>query len=122
MSDEKLDLILNVVTDIKTHQEDSEKTDADVNLKLDKLSEELTNLKKHIVDPSKTVQNSTVSKKSTDKMNLDTDKKINADSKIINRLESEIIAIKIDAIDTREKIQELEIRVSRFERRINLAA
>ena len=72
MSDEKLDLILNVVTDIKARQEG-------------------------------------------------VGKDFKADVSVINRLELEIISLRENAIDMREKVQKLESRILRLENHIGLA-
>lgn len=72
MSDEKLDLILNVVTDIKARQEG-------------------------------------------------VGKDFKADVRVINRLELEIISLRENAIDMREKVQKLESRILRLENHIGLA-
>lgn len=72
MSDEKLDLILNVVTDIKARQEG-------------------------------------------------VGKDFKADVRVINRLELEIISLRENTIDMREKVQKLESRILRLENHIGLA-
>jgi polyhydroxyalkanoate synthesis regulator phasin len=85
MSDEKLDLILNVVTDIRTRQDSLEKTDSMFNKE------------------------------------IQLEQKLKAKNIIIDRLETEILFVRKDSIDTRAKIRELETRLSRLENHIGLA-
>ena len=119
MSDEKLDLILNVVTDIKTRQEGLEQ-------KFDNLSNEFTDFKKQVAASFAAVQNRfTALEKQMVAIGVEVKEEIKVEIRNVNenidRLEKEILFARSDSVDTRVKVRELEMRLTKLENHIGIA-
>ena len=134
MSDEKLDLILNVVTDIRGRQENLEKrfdgleTRFDgLEKKVDKISDEFTDFKRQTAASFAAVQNRFASlEKQMVAIGVEVKEEIKAEIKAVNenidRLEQEILFARSDSVDTRVKVRGLEQRLSRLENHIGLSS
>jgi chromosome segregation ATPase len=146
MSDEKLDLILNVVTDIRTRQDGLEKRFDGLeqrfdgleqrfdgldkrfdglDKKVDNLSSEFTDFKKQTAKSFAIVHNRfALLEKQMYSIGVEVKEEIKAEIKAVNenidRLEKEILFARSDSVDTRVKVRELEHRLSRLENHIGL--
>ena len=146
MNDEKLDLILNVVSEIKNKQDslektvgeiktkqDSleisfsglEKTVGEISLKVDNLSKDFTDFKTQVMKSFATIQNRfALIEKQMVAIGVEIKEEIKAEIKAVNdnidRLEKEILFARSDSVDTRVKVRMLEERLTRIENHIGI--
>ncbi len=146
MSDEKLDLILNVVSDIKnrqtslektvgemnTRQTSLEKTVGEMNLKIDNLSGRVDNLssefsdfRKQVADSFAIVQNRfTLLEKQMVAIGVEIKaeikREIEAVAARIDRLEKQIIYDRSETLENKDEIREINKRLAQIENNIGI--
>ncbi len=137
MSEQKLDLILNVVSEIKVRQDKLEQRFDGLDQRFDGLSTEfrefraeitteLRDFKKEVAKSFAAVQNRfALIEKQMVAIGVEIKEEIKAEIKAVNenidRLEKEILFARSDSVDTRVKVRELENRLTRIENHIGIA-
>ena len=139
MSDEKLDLILTVVSDMKLKVEnlgtrfdrldtkvDNLETGFDrLNTKVDNLDSEFKGFKKQVIESFTSIQNRIgVLEKQMVAIGVEVKSEIKAEIEIvgkqIDRLEEEILLNRTDTLSNRRKIKDFEARLTRLENHVGI--
>ena len=139
MSDEKLDLILTVVSDMKSEVEvlgtrfdrldtkvDNLETGFDrLNAKVDNLDSEFRSFKKQVIESFANLQNRIgVLEKQMVAIGVEVKAEIKAEIEIvgkqIDRLEEEILLNRTDTLSNRRKIKDFEARLTRLENHVGI--
>ena len=139
MSDEKLDLILEVVTDIKVRQENLEKTVSEIAVKVngletrfdglekrfDGLESEFKKFRRQVIEAFSKVQDRfTILEKQMLAIGIEIKEDIKREVETIgiriDRLEKQIIFDRNDTLEHREEIRDIKKRLSQIENNLGL--
>lgn len=131
MSEEKLDLILNVVSEIKSKQDkleirfDGLETEfIGLNQKVDNLTVELKDFKTEVAKSLVTIHNRFgLIEKQMMAIGIEVKEEIKVEIRAVNRnierLEKQILIYRDDSLDIREKVHQIEERLSQLEHQIS---
>lgn len=126
MSDEKLDLILTVVSGIKLKVDSLDSKVDKLETRFDTFEAEFKKFRAQVIESFAAMQSRfAVLEKQMFAIGVEVKEEIKTEIKAvgenIDRLEKEILFARADSVDNRVKMRELETRLSRLENQVGLA-